>query len=54
MKFLDLIENTTIIFHACSQNMGHEDQDITYKYYSKLSNDAVGFVIIRIRWLKII
>jgi integrase len=34
-------------FQAYSQNMGHEDPGTTYKYYSKLSNDAVRAVILR-------
>lgn len=36
-------------FQAYSQNMGHEDPETTYKYYSRLSNNDIRNIILNKR-----
>lgn len=36
-------------FQADSQNMGHEGPGTTFKYYSKLANNEIRNVILRIK-----
>ncbi|MBA4375687.1 MAG: hypothetical protein C0401_05885 [Anaerolinea sp.] len=36
-------------FQAYSQNMGHEDPGTTFKYYSKLSNNDIRDIILKIK-----